>query len=236
MSALCIIPARGGSKRIPRKNIRPFLGRPILAYSIEAALASGCFDEVMVSTDDTEIAAIARNCGATVPFPREARTTGDYAGFDEVVHEVLTRYRAQGRRFAYACALFATAPLATSSHLVRGYEMLQADPALTGVLPVLRFSFPVQRALVLRDDRAPMLQPEHYHTRSQDLEPAYHDAGQWYWLNIEKFLPSRELMGPNSAAVVLSALEAQDIDNEEDWALAELKFQLRQDAALHEHR
>ena len=236
MSAVCIIPARGGSKRIPRKNIRPFLGRPILAYSIEAALASACFDEVMVSTDDPEIAAIARECGATVPFVRETRTAGDYAGFDEVVHEVLTRYRTQSRDFAHACALFATAPLVTPAHLTRGGEMLRADSRLTAVLPVLRFSFPVQRALALRDGRAPMLQPENYHTRSQDLEPDYHDAGQWYWLNVEKFLPTRELMGPNSAALVLSAMEAQDIDNEEDWALAELKFQLRQDAALHEHR
>ncbi len=236
MSAVCIIPARGGSKRIPRKNIRPFLGRPILAYSIEAALASNCFDEVMVSTDDPEIEAIACECGATVPFAREARTTGDYAGFDEVVHEVLTRYRAQGRDFAQACALFATAPLVTSVHLTLGGEMLRADSRLTAVLPVLRFSFPVQRALALRDGRAPMLHPEHYHTRSQDLEPAYHDAGQWYWLNVDKFLPTRELMGANSAALVLSAMEAQDIDNEDDWALAELKFQLRQHTTLHEHR
>ncbi len=190
----------------------------------------------MVLTDDPEIAAIARECAATMSFARETRTTGDYAGFDKVVHEVLTRYRAQGRRFAHACALFATPPLVTPAHLVHGFELLWADAHLTAVLPVLRFSFPVQRAIALRDGRAPMLQPEHYHTRSQDLEPAYHDAGQWYWLNAERFLPNRELMGPRSAAVVLSAMEAQDIDNEEDWALAEFKFQLRLDAALHEHR
>lgn len=223
MSALCIIPARGGSKRIPRKNVRSFRGRPILAWPIAAALESGCFDEVMVSTDDAEIAAVARDCGAKVPFLRSAQTADDFAGSEEVFAEVLLRYRELGRDFPQACGLYPTAALVTPAHLRRGRELLEADPTLTAVLPILRFSAPIQRALVVRAGRVPMLHPEHADTRSQDLEPAFHDAGQWYWMRVPHFLRRRELLGPNCAGLELSAGEAQDIDREEDWALAELK-------------
>lgn len=231
MKALAIILARGGSKRIPRKNIRPFHGRPILAYPIAAALESGCFDEVMVSTDDAEIAKIARECGATVPFLRSAQNAHDFSGSDDAMAEVILQYRALGRAYTHVCALYSTAALTTAEHLQRGQAMLTADPALTAVLPVLRFSFPIQRALVARGGRLPLLQPEHYHSRSQDLEAAYHDAGQWYWLQADKFLQTRELMGPNSTGLVLSEMDAQDIDNEDDWAVAELKYELRQQRA-----
>ncbi len=227
MNALCIIPARGGSKRIPRKNIRPFAGRPIIAYPIEAALKSGCFAEVMVSTDDNEIAALARDCGATVPFLRSAENSTDHAGSDEVFAEVLHRYAAAGRRFEFACGIYPTAALLTPARLREGFERLRADPTLTTVLPVQRFSFPIQRAVAVRAGRLAMFQPEHLDSRSQDLEPAYHDAGQWYWLRVDAFLRTRELMGPNCAAIVLTELEAQDIDNDDDWLLAELKYQLR---------
>ncbi len=226
MKSLCIIPARGGSKRIPRKNIRSFHGKPIIAYPIQAALQSGCFDEVMVSTEDQEIAAIARDCGATVPFLRSAENAGDRAGSDEVIKEVILRYRELGRDYPQVCGLYPTAALVTAAQLRQGREMLLADPTLTSVLPVLRFSFPIQRALVRRANRVPLLQPEHYQSSSQDLEPAYHDAGQWYWLNSERFLQNGEFMGENSNGLVLSAMEAQDIDSEDDWAVAELKFQL----------
>lgn len=228
MNALAIILARGGSKRIPRKNIRPFHGRPIISYPIAAALESGCFAEVMVSTDDAEIAGIARECGARVPFLRSAETANDFAGSDDAIVEVILKYRALGMRFTHVCGIYPTAALTTPEHLQRGFAMLTADATLTGVAPVLRFSFPVQRALAFRDGRLPMLHPEHYHSRSQDLEPAYHDAGQWYWLNAEKFLQTKELLGPNSAGLTLAATEAQDIDNEDDWAIAELKYELRQ--------
>jgi N-acylneuraminate cytidylyltransferase len=227
MKALCIIPARGGSKRIPRKNIRTFHGRPILAYPVEAARDSGCFDEIMVSTDDPEIAAVARACGANVPFLRSPETSHDHAGSEEVIDEVIRGYRTQGLTFTHVCALYPTAALATPAQLRRGLAALEADPSLAGVLSVQRFSFPVQRALVFRNNRLPLLQPEHYQARSQDLEPAFHDAGQWYWLRCEPFVRTRELMGPNFTGLVLSETEAQDIDNEDDWTLAELKFELR---------
>jgi N-acylneuraminate cytidylyltransferase len=227
MNALAIILARGGSKRIPRKNVRPFLGRPILAYAIEAARESGCFSEVMVSTDDAEIAEIGRECGAVVPALRSQKNSTDQAGSEEAMHEVILEYRQRGCLFAHACAIYATAALTTSDHLRRGFSTLDADRSLTTVLPIVRFSYPVQRALALRDGRVPMMHPEHYDSRSQDLEPAYHDAGQWYWLRTEKFLRTKELMGPHTAGVVISELETQDIDTEDDWALAELKFQHR---------
>lgn len=223
MKALCIIPARGGSKRIPRKNIRLFAGRPIISYPIAAALESGCFDEVMVSTDDQEIATIAREHGASVPFLRSAENSTDHAGSDEVFAEVIRRYHAEGRRYEFACGVYPTAALVTPERLRAGWDRLLADPALTTVLPVQRFSFPIQRAVAIRDGRLAMFQPEHLDTRSQDLEPAYHDAGQWYWMRTEPFLRTRELMGPNCAAIVIPEMEAQDIDHEDDWALAELK-------------
>jgi len=226
MKSLCIIPARGGSKRIPRKNVRPFHGKPIIAYPIAAALASGCFDEVMVSTEDEEIAAIARECGATVPFLRSNQNATDHAGSDEVIKEVILRYRELGRAYPEVCALYPTAVLVTAAQIRQGRDLLLADPTLTSVLPVLRFSFPIQRALVRRANRVPLLHPEFYHSRSQDLEPAYHDAGQWYWLNSERFLQSGEFMGEHANGLVLSGMEAQDVDSEDDWALAELKFQL----------
>jgi pseudaminic acid cytidylyltransferase len=225
MNTLAIIPARGGSKRIPRKNIRLFRGRPIIAYPIEAALKSGCFDEVMVSTDDEEIADVARACGATVPFMRSAKNADDYAGSEEVFHEVILRYRDLGRKITLACGIYPTAALSTPAQLTRGRQLLEADEQLTAVLPLQRYSSPIQRALAIRGGRVPMMQPEHYDSRSQDLEPAYHDAGQWYWLRVDKFLSSKELMGPNCAGLELSAMEVQDIDNEDDWRLAELKHQ-----------
>jgi N-acylneuraminate cytidylyltransferase len=223
MKTLCIIPARGGSKRIPRKNLRAFNGRPIIAYPISAALESGCFDEVMVSTDDAEIAEVALACGATVPFMRSAANANDHAGTEEVFHEVILRYWALGHVFDFACGIYPTAALTTSAQLRRGFELLRTNDELTTVLSLQRFSSPIQRALALRNGRTPMMWPEHYDSRSQDLEPAYHDAGQWYWMRVQPFLRTKELMGPNCTGLELSSMEAQDIDHEGDWALAELK-------------
>ncbi len=225
--SLCIIPARGGSKRIPRKNIRPFLGRPILARVVETALASGCFDEVMVSTDDDEIATIAEEAGAKVPFRRSPETANDHAGTFEVIDEVLKTYAAAGRSFETCCCLYATAVLTRPGQLREGKERLVDAPDLMAVLPVIAFGYPIQRAVRISDERLHMFQPEHYPSRSQDLEKAYHDAGQWYWLRPALLSASKPLLGPHSAPVIVPEMDAQDIDNEEDWHLAEVKFQLR---------
>ncbi len=227
---LCIIPARGGSKRIPRKNIRPFLGRPIIAYAIEAAKESGCFDEIMVSTDDEEIAAIAREHGASVPFMRSKETADDHSNFTDALAEVLRCYEARGKVFEYCCCIFPTAALTKAAHLKEGWEKLQADPALYAVVPVLQFGYPVQRALKIQETRLHMFQPENYFVRSQDMEKAYHDAGQWYWMRADKISGQLRLLAPTSAPVVISEMDAQDIDNEVDWLLAEVKHQTRSQA------
>jgi N-acylneuraminate cytidylyltransferase len=170
MSNVAIITARGGSKRIPRKNIRPFLGKPIMAYVIDAALQSGLFDEVMVSTDDTEIASVARHYGAVVPFLRAAETADDFATTADVLREVLGQYAGQQRVFDYACCLYPTAPFVTTGLLQQAFSTL-TEKRFDTVYPVQRFGFPIQRAVSLRDEKVHWFQPEYALTRSQDLEP-----------------------------------------------------------------
>lgn len=223
---LAIIPARGGSKRIPRKNIRMFHGRPVIEYAIQAALGSEAFGEVMVSTDDDEIASVAKAAGAHIPFRRSIVNSGDHAATDAVIAEVLSEYAKIGQNFEYVCCIYPTAALATANHLRQGLKLLTDDDSLTAVVPIVRFGYPVQRALIVRKGRIPMRQPEYYDARSQELEPCYHDAGQWYWLRVEKFFRRPELLGPNCAGLVVGEMEAQDIDNEDDWRIAELKFAL----------
>lgn len=224
--AIAIIPARGGSKRIPRKNIRPFEGRPMVAYSIEAALKSACFEQVMVSTDDQEIAAIAVAHGATVPFMRDAKTSDDYAGVAEVVLEVLSRYKQDGHDFEQICCILPTAPMVSAERLRQGKELLNGA-SCDAVVPVVRFGYPPQRGFKLDgDNRASMVSPEHYQSRSQDLEPIYHDCGQFYWTYAEALKREKRFFCQRTAALVLSELEVQDIDSEEDWQLAELKYRL----------
>ncbi len=226
LKSIAIITARGGSKRIPRKNIRPFLGKPIIAYVIDVALASGLFAEVMVSTDDDEIAGVARQAGALVPFLRGATTSNDTATTAQVLQEVLDQYAGQGRTFDTACCLYPTAPLVTVALLQQAFDRLTTG-GFDCVLPVQRFGFPIQRALRLTDNnRLGWLQPEHALTRSQDLEPAYHDAGQFYFFDVPAFQQSHRLLTENTAGIPITELQAQDIDNETDWQLAELKFQL----------
>lgn len=225
---VCIIPARGGSKRIPRKNIKDFLGKPIMAYSIEAALKSGLFEEVMVSTDDDEIAEVAKNYGAKVPFMRSQKNADDFATTFEVLHEVLQNYRMEkDSTFDYCCCLYPTAPFASSVRLKEAHDRLKKEK-FDSVLPIMPFGFPVQRAFIKQDHRIRYTQPEHEKTRSQDLKPHYHDAGQFYWLNIGKCLEASSLVTENSGAVELKELEGQDIDTETDWKLAELKYELLQ--------
>jgi N-acylneuraminate cytidylyltransferase len=226
MRTLAIITARGGSKRIPRKNIRPFLGKPIIAYGINAASQSGLFDDVMVSTDDVEIADIARQNGASVPFLRNAQTADDFATTADVLTEVLAQYAQQNVTFDYACCLYPTAPFVTEELLKRAFSTL-IDRQFDTVYPVQRFGFPIQRAVLLRNEKVQWFQPEHALTRSQDLEPAYHDAGQFYFFNVGAFNQNQRLITNNSGGIIISEMEAHDIDTEDDWQVAELKYQLR---------
>lgn len=217
---LCIIPARGGSKRIPRKNIKDFLGKPIIAYSIEAALKSNLFEEVMVSTDDAEIAEVAKTYGATVPFLRSTENANDYATTLDVVREVLASYGDLEKTFDNICVLYPTAPFVTPVRLIEGYNNLERNNA---AIPVTEFSFPVWRAFKIEAEQLAYQWPEHEKSRSQDLEILYHDAGQWYWIKTDSIQDT--LVPEQTAAVVLNPMEVQDIDTLEDWELAELKFQ-----------
>ncbi len=222
-SSIAIITARGGSKRIPRKNVKLFCGKPIITYSIEAALQSGLFEEVMVSTEDEEIAQIARQAGASVPFMRSQESAGDYASTDDVLLEVLKAYEEQGRTFDTFCCLYPTAPFVTAQKLQKAMKLLeQAD----SVMPVVPFSFPPQRCMVLNEaGELHMKWPEYAQTRSQDLEPYYHDCGQFYCCKTDLFLQYKTTDLPHMMPMIMSELEVQDIDNPDDWEIAELKYQ-----------
>jgi pseudaminic acid cytidylyltransferase len=225
VSVLAIITARGGSKRIPRKNIRIFRGKPILAWPLQAALTSFLFDEVMVSTEDEEIAAIARQYGGSVPFLRSAQTADDFANTPDVLVEVIETYRARGRRFDTACCIYPTAALLSGEALYEGYRRLLAGPFDT-VIPVTSFGYPIWRALTRSDSgQIDLTWPENRFKRSQDLAPAYHDAGQFYWFRVEAFLRERVLLGSNTGSILLPESQVQDIDTEADWAMAEFKHQ-----------
>lgn len=222
---IAVIPARGGSKRIPRKNIRAFCGRPILAYSIEAARESGLFGEVMVSTDDGEIAETAERYGASVPFLRSAKASGDHATTTDVLLEVLERYRERGRAFSTLCYIYPTAPFVTAEKLRRACLLLEESGA-EGLLPVVEFSYPPLRGLIVSENRVRMKWPENTFKRSQDLEAIYHDCGQFCFIRTAALLRERNILCSNMVPMILSDLEVQDIDNETDWELAELKYEL----------
>lgn len=223
MGSIAIITARGGSKRIPRKNVKLFCGKPIITYSIEAALQSGLFEEVMVSTEDEEIARIAREAGAQVPFMRSSESAGDYASTDDVLLEVLAAYKERGREFDSFCCLYPTAPFVTAEKLRTAMGLLdKAD----SVMPVVPFSFPPQRCMVLNGEgELRMKWPERAKTRSQDLEPYYHDCGQFYCCKTAPFLEYKTTDLPHMVPMIMSELEVQDIDNPDDWEIAELKYQ-----------
>jgi N-acylneuraminate cytidylyltransferase len=223
--SLAVITARGGSKRVPRKNIKEFCGEPIIAYSIRAALKSGIFDEVMVSTDDEEIAKIAKELGAQVPFLRSPENSGDMAMTHEVVLEVLRGYQQLGREFDIVCCIYPTAPFLTAERLKESMEKLRQEKA-DGVMPVVRFSFPPQRCFVIADGLVAYKWPENRLKRSQDLEPYYHDCGQFYLLRVEPFLREQSMVLANTVPVIMDEKEVQDIDTPEDWEMAEMKFRL----------
>lgn len=223
-SAVAIITARGGSKRIPRKNIRDFCGRPIIEYSIEAALESGVFEEVMVSTEDEEIAALARKNGAKVPFLRSEATSDDYATTAEVLIEVLQRYQRMGKMFHCACCIYPTAPFITASRLREAMALLE-EKDTEAVVPVTVFSFPPMRGMYIREGRLSYCWPEYAAARSQDLEPMYHDCGQFYCFKPECLLKTGTLIPKHTKALVVPEKEVQDIDMLDDWTLAEMKYQ-----------
>lgn len=225
---IAVIPARGGSKRIPGKNSRDFCGKPILAYAVEAALESQLFSEVMVSTDSRQIAELALRYGAQVPFMRSAQTAGDYATTADVMLEVLEEYKKRGRSFDILAFIYPTAPFVTAEKLRRAMELLQAEGGY-GVLPVVRFSFPPQRAYRITGDKElRYLWEEHSESRSQDLEALYHDAGQFGIYDVQKYIQDRGRVREKIVPYVLSELEVQDIDQECDWEIAKIKYRLMQ--------
>lgn len=218
---IAIIPARGGSKRIPQKNIKDFLGKPIIAYPIEVALKSKLFDEVMVSTDNDKIAKIAQEYGATVPFFRSKKNSDDFAILNDVFEEVKREYKKNGVNILESCLILPTSPLISVFLLQKTYKILKNNN-FDSVRPIVRFSYPIQRAFKLSEKgKVDMINPEFYKTRTQDLEVAYHDAGQFYWINKNK-----TLLNGNKGAYEIKEIYAQDIDNEIDWKLAELKYKL----------
>lgn len=220
---LAIITARGGSKRIPRKNIKNFLGNPIIKYSIDAALSAGCFTEIMVSTDDEEIASLALSLGAKVPFIRSSENSNDFATTADVITEVLHMYKEKGEYFDYACCIYPTAPFVTGFKLNEAYKMLIEKNAET-VVPIVSFGFPILRSLKMEGDLIKMNWPEYISTRSQDLPPAYHDCGQFYFIQTDLFLKKKKLFSDNSVGYEMPESEVQDIDTEEDWKVAEIKY------------
>jgi pseudaminic acid cytidylyltransferase len=231
MKCIAIIPARGGSKRIHKKNVKEFLGKPIIAYSIELAINSGLFDEVMVSTDDNEIANLARSYGANVPFLRSSQNSDNLATTASVILEVIERYAQSGKQYEQGCCIYPTAPLLTCKRLKEAYNKL-INNKFDSVFPVLRYAYPVWISLNMNGAKVSPNWPEHLNSRSQDLAPTYHDAGQFYWFNVERFKEIKQLFTDNSGSIEVCELEAQDIDNQTDWKLAELKYKLSNDSGI----
>ena len=229
MKTIVIITARGGSKRIPRKNIKDFCGKPIIDYSIEAALASGIFDEVMVSTDDEEIAQVARAAGAQVPFMRSEATSTDMANTADVLLEVFAEYEKRGQKFDYGCCIYPTAPFVTPDKLQDAMRLLKESGAQS-IIPMTEFSYPPQRGLFINETgEVEMLHPEYAETRSQDLQKQYHECGQFYIFKVDEFKIQKDTTMEHSIPYIIDPVEEQDIDNESDWMLAEMKFRFLRD-------
>jgi N-acylneuraminate cytidylyltransferase len=224
MSKLAIIPARGGSKRIPRKNIKIFIDKPIIAYSIQSAIDSCMFDEIMVSTDDEEIANVALKYGAKVPFLRSAKNADDFATTFDVVSEVLNNYTNNSIYFEYTCCIYPAAPLILSDNLKHAFQIL-IDNKFDTVFPVAPYTNNIYRALKADSDyKVSFIWPENINKRSQDLPEAYYDAAQFYWFKSQIILEKGKIITDNTGVIKLHPGQVQDIDNEHDWLLAELKF------------
>jgi len=224
---IAIIPARGGSRRIPKKNIKDFFGKPLIAYSIEVALASKLFDRVIVSTDDESIADIAKEYGAEVPFIRPSELSDDFTGTGAVVKHALEYLKSKGEQIEFVCTIYATAPMLQKKYLIEGFEKLKNTDA-THCFSATTMPFPIQRTFKLtKDGRCKMFTPEYFMSRSQDLEEAYQDAGQFYWKNLN--LPSKEILfGKDSIPIILPRHLVQDIDTLEDWDRAKLMYEILQ--------
>lgn len=223
---VCVIPARGGSKRIPRKNVRDFAGRPMLAWPIDAARRSGLFDRIVVSTDDDEIAQVARGWGAETPFMRPPELADDHATTVAVIAHAVQELRLDAPD-DLVCCLYATAPMIRADDLREGLRVLSRDRSASYAVSVVRFEYPIERALrILPSGRLALRDPALVNTRSQDLEPAYHDAGQFYWGRAEAFRQQEPMLGPNALPVLLPSWRTADIDTPDDWVRAELLFQI----------
>ncbi|SMN16850.1 N-Acetylneuraminate cytidylyltransferase [uncultured Candidatus Thioglobus sp.] len=229
---ICVIPARGGSKRIPRKNIKAFNGKPIIAYSIEAALESNCFDQVIVSTDDNEIAEVAKTYGAKVPFIRPAELSNDYAGTIPVIKHTIEWLEDHNNTIDNVCCLYATAPFIQSQTISKAFQQLQELKA-DYCFSVTSFAFPIQRSIrITQDDKVSMFYPENFNVRSQDLEEAYHDAGQFYWGKIQAFKDELPIFSETASPYILPRYLVQDIDTTEDWIRAEVMYRVLQETGL----
>lgn len=226
MKKIAIITARGGSKRIPNKNIKTFCGKPIISHVIKIAINSKLFDEVMVSTDSEKIAEISRVNGASVPFMRSKNNSDDYSTTPDVLFEVLKEYKKNGIKFDIACCIYPTAVLIEKSILKRSLDLLKKNNFDT-VFPYARYGHPIQRALLIKGDKIKMKNPKNYRKRTQDMSNYFYDTGQFYWFKVENFLIKKKLWTNNTGGIELLNTDFQDIDNEEDWELAELKYKYK---------
>jgi pseudaminic acid cytidylyltransferase len=223
---LAVIPARGGSKRIPHKNIKLFMGQPIISYSINAAKSCGLFDKIIVSTDSKEIAQVAEKCGAEIPFFRPAELSDDFTGTDEVILHALNWFIKKDINIDYVCCIYATAPFVKPEHIREGFEILR-NVGSTSSFPVTTYPYPIFRSLKINSrGNLEMFWPEHFKTRSQDLIEAYHDAGQFYWADVKKYLVEKRFFSESAAPVIIPRYLVQDIDTIEDWKRAEIMFQV----------
>lgn len=224
MKKIAIITARGGSKRIPRKNIKLFCGKPIIAYSIKAAINSQLFDEVMVSTDDDEIAKIAMELGASVPFMRSSATADDFSTTADVLIEVIAQYAQLGRHFEIICCLYPTAPFITSELLNKSLKKL-LENNYDSLFPIVKYNVPIQIALKLNENSfIEMIQPKYATIRTQDIEPTFYDSGQFYWIHNPNFVHSKQILTKNTGAYIIEEIHSHDIDNLTDWEIAEFKY------------
>ena len=228
MKSIAIITARGGSKRIPKKNIKLLLGKPIISYSIQYAIDSGLFEEVMVSTDDIEIAEIAKQYGASVPFLRSEETSNDFATTEDVLIEVLECYEKKNLYFDYVCCIYPTAPFVTADKLIKAFELLVNNDC-DSVIPVVPFSYPPQRGFIKKNLYLKYQYPKFSKSRSQDLETIYHDAGQFYFCKTKALKTEKDVLTKRTIPLLLPETEVQDIDNYSDWVIAEIKYKRMED-------
>lgn len=225
MSIIAIITARGGSKRIPKKNIKEFMGKPMLAYAIETAKASGIFDEIMVSTDSEEIAEVAKKYGANVPFMRSDRTSNDFATTFDVIDEVIAKYKENGKIFEEVCCIYPCVPFLTAATLKDAYTVMQGKSAV-GIMPVCRYPVPIEWAMKMEDGILVPNDRESQRIRSQDLLPKYYDVGMFYFCKIAPMLKEKTMHPSDTLGYVIDELECQDIDTPDDWRTAEMKYKI----------